>query len=237
MNELSSTGKIMEKNKILIVEDDAEISRLTAMYLEVEGFDTLVIGDGAAAISAIQSYIPDLIVLDLMLPNLSGIEICKQARIFYDGPILVLTACDDDVSEVSLLKLGADDFLTKPLKPHVLVARIEALLRRVKPQPAPMNNKHSRLGIDVDSQTVTLDGSELTLTSAEYEMLVILEKNIGMPVSRDDCCHMLRGIDYDFSNRSIDMRISGLRKKFHDDKLPYKFIITVRNKGYMLLNG
>ena len=228
----------MEKIKILIVEDDAEISRLTAMYLEVEGFETLVIDDGSAALLAIKNYMPDIVILDLMLPILSGIDICKQARLFYTGPILVLTACNDDVSEVSSLKLGADDFLTKPLKPHVLVARIEALLRRVTPQQTtPLNKKHSRLGIDIDNKTVTLDGNVLALTSAEYEMLIILEKNIGVPVSRDDCCHVLRGIDYDFSNRSIDMRISGLRKKLHDDKLPYKFIITVRNKGYMLPNG
>lgn len=228
----------MEKTKVLIVEDDAEISRLTAMYLEVEGFNTKVINDGLAAIPAIKDYSPDLIVLDLMLPGLSGIEICKKARVFYDGPILVLTACDDDASEVSLLKLGADDFLTKPLKPHILAARIEALIRRVNSQqPKQMKNKHSRLYVDHGRQKVTLDGNELSLTSAEYEMLVLLEKNIGIPVSRDDCCHALRGIDYDFSNRSIDMRISGLRKKIKDGKIPYKFIVTIRNKGYMLLNG
>lgn len=232
------TGNRMEKTKVLIVEDDAEISRLTAMYLEVEGFDTSAIHDGSAAIAAIQNYVPYLIILDLMLPGLSGIEICKQARAFYYGPIMVLTASNDDVSEISLLKLGADDFLTKPLKPHVLVARIEALMRRAKHQESkPVKNKHSRLNINAVNQQVTLDGEELNLTSAEYEMLSILEKNIGVPVSRDDCCHALRGIDYDFSNRSIDMRISGLRKKIQDDQLPYKIIATVRNKGYMLLNG
>lgn len=228
----------MEKTKILIVEDDAEISRLTAMYLEVEGFDTSAIHEGSAAIAAIQNYVPDLIILDLMLPGLSGIEICKQARAFYHGPIMVLTACNDDVSEISLLKLGADDFLTKPLKPHVLVARIGALMRRVKSQQTEIaKNKHSRLTINKGNQQVIFDGEELNLTSAEYEMLMILEKNIGKTVSRDDCCHALRGIDYDFSNRSIDMRISGLRKKINDAQAPYKMIATVRNKGYMLLNG
>ncbi|WP_100915620.1 response regulator transcription factor [Pseudoalteromonas spongiae] len=227
----------MNKTKILIIEDDAEISRLTAMYLEAEGFDSYVIDDGSSAIAAIKSYIPDLVVLDLMLPGLTGIEICKQARVFYCGPILVLTACDDDVSEVSLLKLGADDFLTKPLKPHVLVARIEALLRRVKPlETVQENRKHRRLKVDTKSQTATFDGRVLNLTAAEYSMLVILEQNIGTPVSREDCCQVLRGIDYDFNNRSIDMRISGLRKKMNDDQAPYKIITTVRNKGYMLLD-
>lgn len=228
----------MTKTKILIIEDDAEISRLTAMYLEAEGFDTSIVDDGLAALAAIKNNEPDLVILDLMLPGLSGIEICKQSRVFYHGPILVLTACDDDVSEVSLLKLGADDFLTKPLKPHVLVARIEALMRRVNSnEPKQEKSKHSRIAIDLDQQIVTFDGEVLNLTGAEFEMLVVLNKSIGTPVSREDCCQGLRGIDHDFNDRSIDMRISGLRKKIHDDQMPYKIITTVRNKGYMLLNG
>jgi DNA-binding response OmpR family regulator len=231
----------MDKAKILIIEDDAEISRLTAMYLEVEGFESKVIDDGAQAIEAIKSYRPELIILDLMLPGMNGVEICKVARGFYSGPILVLTACDDDVSEVSLLKLGADDFLVKPLKPHVLVARIEAILRRtqyVKMQLSQqIEEKHSKLVINESTQAVRFDGELLTLTSAEYEMLLLLQENIGKTVLREDCCKVLRGIDYDFNDRSIDMRISGLRKKLNDDRMPYRVITTVRNKGYMLLNG
>ena len=138
---------------------------------------------------------------------------------------------------MSLLKLGADDFLTKPLKPHVLVARMEALMRRFKPVETSLVKKvNSRLTIDTTNQRVKLDGEELALSSAEYEMLVILDKNIGEAVSREDCCKILRGINYDVNNRSIDMRISGLRKKIQDDQAPYKIITTVRNKGYMLLN-
>lgn len=228
----------MQKTKVLIVDDDAEISRLTAMYLDAEGYETKTIVDGALAIPAIKEYEPDVIILDLLLPHVSGIEICKQARTFYDGPILVLTACDDDVSEISLLKLGSDDFLTKPLKPHILVARIEALFRRLNALTSKQTpTESSRLNIDVSSQKVTLDGVTLNLSHAEFEMLVLLKENMGEPVSRDDCCHALRGIDYDFSNRSIDMRISGLRKKMKDDKTPHEFIVTVRNKGYMLING
>lgn len=228
----------MTKTKILIIEDDAEISRLTAMYLQAEGFDSYIVDDGLAALAAIKNYAPDLVILDLMLPGLSGIEICKQSRDFYHGPILILTACDDDVSEVSLLKLGADDFLTKPLKPHVLVARIEALMRRINTHGAKKEQrKHSRLAINLDRQVVTFDGEELSLTGAEFEMLVLLNNSMGTPVSREDCCQALRGLEHDFNDRSIDMRISGLRKKIHDDQMPYKVITTVRNKGYMLLNG
>ncbi|PKG37381.1 response regulator transcription factor [Psychromonas sp. Urea-02u-13] len=235
----------MNKRKILIIEDDAEISRLTAMYLDVEGYDNQIVDDGNHALQAIKTYQPDLIVLDLMLPGMSGIEICKAARMFYEQPILVLTACDDDVSEVSLLKLGADDFLLKPLKPHVLVARIEALLRRsktlIKSQQeitqTPVKDVEPRLIINKKNQQVSLDGQKLCFTHAEYQMLLLLNDNSGQVVSREDCCQALRGIDYDVNNRSIDMRISGLRKKLKDDKIPYQMITTIRNKGYMLLNG
>ncbi len=224
--------------KILIVEDDAEISRLTAMYLEAEGFESKIINDGGEALVAIKEYQPDLIILDLMLPGLSGLDICKQARLFYRGPILVLTACDDDVSEVSLLKFGADDFLNKPLKPHILVARIEALIRRSSvSNTEPAKISYGKLHINKVNREVFLNGEVLTLTDSEYEMLQLLNNNIGNIVSRDDCCRALRGIDYDFNDRSIDMRISALRKKLNDDKMPYKVITTIRNKGYMLLNG
>jgi len=118
----------MEKLQILMIEDDAEISRLTSMYLAQEGFDTVIIDDGLAAIQAIRSYAPDLIILDLLLPNISGVEICKQARTFYTGPIVILSANDDDSVKFSLLNLGADVFLAKPLRPEFLVTSIHALL-------------------------------------------------------------------------------------------------------------
>lgn len=223
----------MKKAKILLVEDDAEISRLTAMYLEAEGYSVAAIDDGSLAIESIKQMEPDLIVLDLMLPGMSGIEVCKSARQFYDKPILVLTACDDDISEVSLLRLGADDYLVKPLKPHVLVARIEALTRRIN--KVDNKNKVNQV-IEISNQQVFCRGARLDLTNAEFEMLKILIDHKGKVISRDECCQALRGIDYDFSNRSIDMRISGLRKKLGDDQMPYQIITTVRNKGYKLIN-
>jgi len=226
------------KANILIIEDDKEISRLTAMYLEAEDYRTQIIDDGLQAVNAVRQHQPDLIILDLMLPGLDGIEICKQVRTFHTGPILVLTACADDMSEVSLLKLGADDYLTKPVRPHVMVARIEALLRRTQ-VAQPINNQlHlGQLHIDTAKQIVSYGKITPKLTAAEYEMLLLLASNAGCIVSRDDCCRSLRGIDYDFNDRSVDMRISGLRKKLNDDIPPYKTILTVRNKGYMLING
>lgn len=223
----------MKKANILLVEDDAEISRLTAMYLEAEGYSVTTIDDGGLAIESIKRIDPDLVVLDLMLPSMSGIEVCKNARQFYDKPILVLTACDDDISEVSLLRLGADDYLVKPLKPHVLVARIEALTRRMHKMSDSVNQPQI---IEINNQQVFCRGVRLDLTNAEFEMLKILVDHEGEIISRDECCQALRGIDYDFSNRSIDMRISGLRKKLGDDQMPYQIITTVRNKGYKLIN-
>ena len=226
----------MSKTKILLIEDDAEISRLTAMYLDVEGYHVDVIDDGALALEAIKTIKPELIILDLMLPGMSGIEICKAARDFYYQPILVLTACDDDVSEVSLLKVGADDFLAKPLRPHVLVARIEALLRRTYTNTTNHTPPTTGLTINPDRNQVSFKGQLLELTGAEYEMLKILYQHAGQVISREQCCQALRGIDYDFSNRSIDMRISGLRKKLGDDQIQYQVITTVRNQVYKLIN-
>ena len=226
----------MSKARILLIEDDAEISRLTAMYLDVEGYQVDVIDDGALALDAIKTIQPEFVILDLMLPGMNGIEICKAAREFYHQPILILTACDDDVSEVSLLKVGADDFLAKPLRPHVLVARIEALLRRNKGYNNESASAAINLTIHPERNQVSFQGQLLDLTGAEYEMLKILHHNAGQVITREQCCQALRGIDYDFSNRSIDMRISGLRKKLGDDHQPYKIITTVRNQGYKLVN-
>ncbi|MCJ8295698.1 MAG: response regulator transcription factor [Colwellia sp.] len=228
----------MDKTKILLIEDDAEISRLTAMYLDVEGYQVDVIDDGSLALEAIKTTKPDLIILDLMLPGMNGIEICKLAREFYQQPILILTACDDDISEVSLLKMGADDYLVKPLRPHVLVARIEALLRRNQNshRTLPDTSSNTTLTINEASNQVTFQGKLLALTGSEYEMLKLLHKNAGKVISREQCCQALRGIDYDFSNRSIDMRISALRKKLGDDEMPYQVITTIRNQGYKLIH-
>lgn len=229
----------MSKTQVLLIEDDAEISRLTSMYLEVEGFTVNIVDDGALALDAIRNTNPDLIILDLMLPGMSGIEICKLAREFYQKPILILTACDDDISEVSLLKMGADDYLVKPLRPHVLVARIQALLRRNQSNHAKQTKEaasEDALIINDASNKVSFGGKLLALTEAEYQMLKLLHKNAGKVISREQCCQALRGIDYDFSNRSIDMRISGLRKKLGDDQQPYQIITTIRNQGYKLIN-
>ncbi len=227
----------MHNNHILIIEDDDEIARLSAMYLNSEGYTTSIVTDGMVAVETIKALQPDLVILDLMLPGVDGIEICKQTRDFYQGPILILTACDDEIREVNLLKLGADDYLNKPVKPHIMLARIEALLRRSKISGTQQQQISTRLiQIDTTNQTVRFKGQLLDLTGAEYDMLQILTRNAGKTVSREICSRALRGIDYSVSDRSIDMRISGLRKKLQDEKAPYQIIKTIRSKGYMLIN-
>lgn len=225
------------KMHILIIEDDSEIARLTDLYLRSENYKTTIVSDGKDAVKSVEKLKPDLILLDLMLPNIDGYEICQQVRTFYQGPILVLTAKDDDMSEVSLLKFGADDYLRKPAKPHIMSARIEALLRRTK---SVSNNEETqdstKLLINQNMNLAFLNNEPVDLTTSEFELLVLLFENRGKTVSREDCIQGLRGINYDVTDRSIDMRISGLRKKLKDETQPYRIIKTIRNKGYMLVD-
>jgi len=220
---------------ILIIEDDQEIARLTQVFLESENYQVTIVDDGRDALTAIKQHQPDLILLDLMLPNVDGYEICQQARVFYQGPILVMTARDDDLSEVTLLKLGADDYLRKPVKPHIMLARIEALLRRVNFNEGTADNLiANRLVVNLHNNSVFLNGKAIDVTTAEFDLLALLVSHKGETVSREACIQSLRGINYDVTDRSIDMRISGLRKKLGDESPPYRLIKTIRNKGYML---
>jgi DNA-binding response OmpR family regulator len=228
----------MSKTKVLIVEDDQEIARLTTLYLEAEGYEVSVVHEGNLALEAIRSIEPDLVLLDLMLPGMSGAQICREAREFYNGMILVLTASADEMSEVSLFKFGADDYVAKPIRGHALLARIEALLRRATPvittaETVPENQ--CEIVINNAAQSATLYGQNLKLTSAEFEILNLLVKNVCQVVTRDQCCQLFRGIDYAFNDRSIDMRVSGLRRKLRVHAKDKQLIRTVRTKGYMLV--
>ncbi|UPR50330.1 response regulator transcription factor [Vibrio cyclitrophicus] len=228
----------MSKTKVLIVEDDQEIARLTTLYLEAEGYKVSVVHEGNLALEAIRSIEPDLVLLDLMLPGMSGAQICRQAREFYNGMILVLTASADEMSEVSLFKFGADDYVAKPIRGHALLARIEALLRRAAPAAKAQETtteKQCDIVINSAAQTASLYGQNLKLTSAEFEILNLLVNNICQVVTRDQCCQLFRGIDYAFNDRSIDMRVSGLRRKLRIHAKDKQLIRTVRNKGYMLV--
>lgn len=224
---------------ILVVEDDTEICRLLRLFLETEGYRISFCHHGDEAIEKIRHTKPDLLMLDVMLPGQDGIQICKNVREFYSGPILMLTACEDDISELTAFKVGADDYVRKPIKPDVLLLRLQALLRRSQSVKTGTLAKIycDELTIDSSRREVLLNNELVSLHSSEIDLVLLLAKNQGQVVSRDECFRALRGFDYDGIDRSLDMRISSLRKKILDKKSPHQFIKTVRGVGYMLASS
>ncbi|VFT40713.1 two-component response regulator [Pseudomonas aeruginosa] len=203
--------------RILIVEDDRRLAELTREYLEGNGLKVDIEANGALAAARILAERPDLVVLDLMLPGEDGLSICRQVRPQFDGPILMLTARTDDMDEVLGLEMGADDYVCKPVRPRVLLARIRALLRRSEAPEAGAPAADSkrlafgRLVIDNAMREAWLDGTTIELTSAEFDLLWLLAANAGRILSREEIFNALRGIEYDGQDRSIDVRISRIR--------------------------
>jgi two-component system response regulator RstA len=223
--------------RILIVEDDERLASLTREYLENNGMNVQVVDDGDRAIRVIRAEQPDLVVLDVMLPGTDGLSVCRQVRDDYRNPILMLTARTDDMDQVLGLEMGADDYVPKPVKPRVLLARIRALLRRVE---TDQENVAARLEfgdlvIDNAAREVTLAGEHVDLTSAEYDLLWLLASNAGTVLSRETIFERLRGIQYDGQDRSIDVRVSRIRPKVGDDPDNPRRIKTVRSKGYLFV--
>jgi two-component system response regulator RstA len=224
---------------IFVVEDDTEICRLLRLFLETEGFAISFCHNGTDAVTQIRQVQPDIVILDIMLPGQNGIQVCKQTREFYDGPILMLTASEDDISELTAFKVGADDYVRKPIKPDVLLMRIHALLRRsqgIKVELAETIHCND-LTINASRREVLLNNDLVDLHSSEIDLILLLAQSQGQSVSRDECFQALRGFDYDGTDRSLDMRISSLRKKIMDQKSPHRFIKTVRGVGYMLVSA
>ncbi|AJD47592.1 DNA-binding response regulator [Alcanivorax sp. S71-1-4] len=225
--------------RILIVEDDERLATLTREYLESNGMDVTVVNDGEEAVRRIRADQPDLVVLDLMLPGADGLTVCREVRPAFRNPILMLTARTDDMDQVLGLEMGADDYVAKPVKPRVLLARIRALLRRVeteheRDQPQ-MRLEFGNLVIDNSAREVVLEGKSVDLTSAEYDLLWLLASNAGNVLSRETIFEKLRGIQYDGQDRSIDVRISRIRPKVGDDPDNPRRIKTVRSKGYLFV--
>ncbi|MDQ5903666.1 MAG: two-component system, OmpR family, response regulator, partial [Pseudomonadota bacterium] len=182
---------------------------------------------------------PDLVVLDVMLPGQDGFAVCRAVRPQYDGIILILTARDEDIDQILGLELGADDYITKPVPPRVLLARIKALLRRASPgasDETPEASESLSFGsfrISQQTRSAVLAGETIDLTTAEFDLLWLLARHAGSILSRDDLLQQLRGIGFDGLDRSIDARISRLRKKLNDDPDNPTRIKTVRSKGYL----
>ncbi|QQD21993.1 response regulator [Venatoribacter cucullus] len=232
-----------ENWRILIVEDDERLATLTKDYLESNGLTVAVEGDGGRAIERIKTEQPDLVVLDLMLPGEDGLAVCRIVRPYYKGPILMLTARTEDLDQVLGLEMGADDYVAKPVRPRVLLARIRALLRRVKETPEenaaePSSENRLTFGnlvVDNAMREAWLDGQSIDLTSAEFDLLWLLSSSAGRVLTREEIFHQLRGIEYDGQDRSIDVRVSRIRPKVGDDPMNPKRIKTVRSKGYLFV--
>jgi len=221
--------------RILVVEDDAKLADLVREYLERNGYAVDVEPRGDRASERIPEEAPDLVVLDLMLPGMDGLEVCRRVRSSYSGPILMLTARGEEADEVAGLEIGADDYVPKPVRPRVLLARIGSLLRRVEDSAvAPRRIEIGLLAIDDASREVILDGRRVELTTAEYDLLGFLAARAGRVVPREEIFRGLRGIEWDGLDRSIDLRVARLRRKLGDDGKRPRLIKSVRGTGYML---
>jgi two-component system response regulator RstA len=230
-----------EDRRILIVEDDVRLAELTREYLEANGLAVGIETDGARAAARILDEQPALVVLDLMLPGEDGLAICSKVRAAgYERPILMLTARADDMDQVLGLEMGADDYVGKPVRPRLLLARIRALLRRwdsstEEPQEEPARLEFGPLVIDKARREVSLNGSHVEFTGAEFDLLWLLAVNAGRILSREEIFCALRGVAYDGQDRSIDVRISRIRPKIGDDLDHPRLIKTIRSKGYLLV--
>jgi DNA-binding response OmpR family regulator len=222
----------------LLIDDDARLAALVAEYLGQNDVDVTVAGDGERGLAALRKSHFDVVLLDIMLPGVDGLEVCRRIRGLDDRgqtPILMLTAKGDDIDKIVGLELGADDYLAKPFNPRELLARVRAILRRA--QPAAETHKTFRSGgleIDFDAREVSVDGERQLLTHFEFELLAQLARAAGRVLSREHLMDALKGEEFESFDRSIDVHISKLRAKLeHNPKEP-RYIRTVRGVGYVL---
>ncbi|WP_159738517.1 response regulator transcription factor [Vibrio atypicus] len=226
----------MTQNTMLIVEDDLKLQQMLKDYFVTQGFEVSTLDDGGEAVKEIIDKQPDIVLLDLMLPVSDGLTICRQTRAHYQGKILMLTASDDDFDHVAGLETGADDFVSKPIKPRVLLARIRTLLRRQNSKVDKPKSDELRFGQLLLRKTYKrceLAGVVISLTDSEFDLLWLLACHPDTALSRDLLTKELRGIEYDGFDRTIDNKVVRLRKLLGDDQVPAEKIQTIRGKGYL----
>ena len=228
----------MSKGDILIVDDEPGIVRLIAMYLEREGFQTKSARTGAEALDIVAKSVPALVVLDIMLPDIDGWEVCRELRRSTDVPIIMLTAREGDEDKIVGLEIGADDYVTKPFVPRELVARVKAILRRARAAPAPdaadIVMDFGELTIDPAKREVRLHGELITLRAKEYDLLVELARRPGVVFTRERLLQDVWGYDFYGDSGTIDVHVRRLRAKLNDDSSNPRFIETVWGVGYKL---
>ena len=224
----------MPRENILVVEDEEEIQELVRYNLAKEGYSVTCAGSGEEALQKVRRQLPDLVVLDLMLPGLDGLEVCKVLKgdaATRDVDVVMLTAKGEEADIVTGLELGADDYITKPFSPRVLIARIRAVLRRRAAEPAGETAviRIHNLVIHPGRHEVTIDGEPTTLTSTEFRVLHVLARRPGWVFTRLQIAEAVHGVDYPVTDRSVDVQIVALRKKLGADG---RYIETVRGVGY-----
>lgn len=224
--------------RLLMIEDDAALAEMVRTYLSDAGFAVSIALTGAEGLAAFRREGPDAVILDVMLPDLDGLEICRRLRESSDAPILMLTARGDDADRIVGLELGADDYLPKPFNPRELLARLRAILRRsVGPGGGVAGGasvlRFGRLAIDPGARIVTLDGEARSLTSHQFDLLLVLAQRAGRVLSRAQLMDLARGRDLEAFDRSIDVHVSRIRAAIEDDPDKPRRIITVRGVGYV----
>lgn len=224
-----------KKDRILVIDDDKKLNRLLGDYLSPFGFEVLAAVNPEEGLRCLKSHAPDLIILDVMLPDMNGFELCKIIRENHSVPIIMLTARGEVTDRVVGLELGADDYLAKPFEPRELVARIQAVLRRSADMFLSRVRSFGRLSIDAGRRAAFLGQQPLSLTTNEFAALALLAGNAGRVLDRDRILQELRGIDSEAFNRSVDITISRLRQKLGDDPKNPSFIKTVWGAGYVFV--
>jgi len=217
---------------VLVVEDDPKIRELVTKNLESSGFETRVAGDGDRALEVFEQVQPDLVLLDLMIPRIDGLEVCRRLRTRTEVPILMLTARSGEADKVLGFEIGADDYLTKPFSTAELIARVRALLRRSSPPQTDGPLVRGALQIDVARMQVERDGARIELTTLEFELLRFLAEHPGRVYSREQLLYQVWGEDRMIDDRSIDSLISRLRRKLEPNPAKPRYVQTVWGAGY-----
>ncbi len=218
------------RGRVLVIDDDRKLCGLLSAYLSSSGFEVVTAGNGDDGLRLLRSEQPDIVVLDVMLPGMDGLEVCRAVRRTSSTPIIMLTARGDVTDRVVGLELGADDYMPKPFEPRELVARIQAILRRGRSSDGVW--KFGALRVDPERRSAYLDDRPVPLTTAEFDLLEILIRGRGRVLSRSNILDEVKGEAWDAFDRSIDVLVSRLRQKLDDDPKQPSYVRTVRGSGY-----
>ena len=222
-------------NTILVVDDERKIVRLVSDYLEANGFRVVTAHDGQTALAQFRYERPDLVILDLNLPAMDGLDVARTIRQERNTPIIMLTARVEETDRIVGLELGADDYVSKPFSPRELVARVRAVLRRTSSQAPSQAPVHAGdLTIDPAMRTVSRDGEDIDLTTTEFDLLLVLARTPGRVFSRSELLDRVQGMSFEGYERTIDVHIKNLRKKIEPDPRHPRYILTVYGAGYRL---